>query len=53
MEQSYDTIADAAATPDQQMPFAELGLKPEEYERIFGFKPIRYPVTPSDGARVL
>lgn len=25
----------------------------EEYERIFGFKPIRYPVTPSDGARVL
>ena len=36
MEQSYDTIADAAATPDQQMPFAELGLKPEEYERICG-----------------
>ncbi|MGO1943055.1 MAG: phosphoribosylformylglycinamidine synthase subunit PurL [Ancrocorticia sp.] len=34
MEQSYDTISDAAATPDQQMPFAELGLKPEEYERI-------------------
>jgi galactokinase len=27
--------------------------KMDEYERIFGFKPIRYPVTPSDGARVL
>jgi galactokinase len=27
--------------------------KMEEYERIFGFKPIRYRVTPSDGARVL
>ena len=34
MEQFYDTITDAAATPDQEMPFAELGLKPEEYERI-------------------
>lgn len=27
--------------------------KTEEYERIFGFKPVRYPVAPSDGARIL
>lgn len=27
--------------------------KMEEYERIFGFKPVRYLVTPSDGAHVL
>jgi galactokinase len=27
--------------------------KLEEYERIFGFKPVRYKVTPSGGARVL
>jgi galactokinase len=27
--------------------------KLDEYERIFGFKPIRYLVNPSDGARVL
>ncbi len=27
--------------------------KLEEYERIFGFKPVRYTVAPSDGARVL
>ncbi|HNY20554.1 MAG TPA: galactokinase [Treponemataceae bacterium] len=27
--------------------------KLDEYERIFGFKPVRYQVTPSDGARVL
>lgn len=29
-----DTVEDAAATPDQPMPFAELGLKPDEYARI-------------------
>ncbi|WP_263118199.1 phosphoribosylformylglycinamidine synthase subunit PurL [Cellulomonas sp. RIT-PI-Y] len=29
-----DTVDDAAATPDQEQPFAELGLKPEEYQRI-------------------
>lgn len=28
-------------------------LKMEEYERIFGFKPVRYTVTPSDGACIL
>lgn len=27
--------------------------KLEDYERIFGFKPLLYPVMPSDGARVL
>ncbi len=27
--------------------------KVDEYERIFGFKPIRYKVYPSDGARIL
>mgnify|MGYP000067396473 CR=1 FL=1 len=29
-----DTVEDAAATPDQEMPFAELGLKPDEYQQI-------------------
>ncbi len=32
--QTYDTIDHAAATPDQQMPWAELGLKADEYDRI-------------------
>lgn len=27
--------------------------KMDEYERIFGFKPVRYKVSPSDGARIL
>ncbi|WP_250506636.1 phosphoribosylformylglycinamidine synthase subunit PurL [Bowdeniella massiliensis] len=29
-----DTIEDAAASPDREMPFAELGLREEEYQRI-------------------
>lgn len=29
-----DTVEHAAATPDQEQPFAELGLKPDEYQRI-------------------
>ncbi|VEG28207.1 phosphoribosylformylglycinamidine synthase subunit PurL [Actinomyces howellii] len=29
-----DTVADAAATPDREMPYAELGLKDEEYTSI-------------------
>ena len=29
-----DTVDHAAATPDQAQPFAELGLKPDEYQRI-------------------
>src|SRR5690606_4117170 len=29
-----DTVEHAAATPDQEMPYAELGLKPDEYARI-------------------
>jgi len=32
--QHYDTVEDATATPDLAQPFAELGLKPEEYQRI-------------------
>ncbi|WP_061961450.1 phosphoribosylformylglycinamidine synthase subunit PurL [Demequina flava] len=32
--QTLDTVEDATATPDQEMPFAELGLKPDEYDRI-------------------
>ena len=32
--QSYDTIEDAAATPEQEMPWKELGLKEDEYQRI-------------------
>jgi len=30
----YDTVEHAAATPDAEQPFAELGLKPDEYGRI-------------------
>ncbi|MDO5079946.1 phosphoribosylformylglycinamidine synthase subunit PurL [Buchananella hordeovulneris] len=29
-----DTVENAAATPDQEMPYAELGLKSDEYARI-------------------
>ena len=29
-----DTVSNAAATPDRVQPFATLGLKPDEYERI-------------------
>jgi phosphoribosylformylglycinamidine synthase II len=29
-----DTVEHAEATPDQEQPFAELGLKPDEYQRI-------------------
>ena len=29
-----DTVENAAATPDLAQPFAELGLKPDEYQRI-------------------
>src|SRR3954470_17651256 len=29
-----DTVDHAAATPDLEQPFAELGLKPDEYQRI-------------------
>jgi phosphoribosylformylglycinamidine synthase II len=31
---SLDTVAVAGSTPDQKQPFAELGLKPDEYQRI-------------------
>ncbi len=33
-DQHLDTVERAAATADQEMPFAELGLKPDEYQRI-------------------
>lgn len=29
-----DTVEHATATPDRELPWAELGLKPDEYERI-------------------
>ncbi|AEG43139.1 phosphoribosylformylglycinamidine synthase subunit PurL [Isoptericola variabilis] len=29
-----DTVENAAATPDETQPYAELGLKPDEYQRI-------------------
>ncbi|MDD9347317.1 phosphoribosylformylglycinamidine synthase subunit PurL [Mumia sp.] len=29
-----DTVENAAATPDRELPWAELGLKPDEYEQI-------------------
>jgi hypothetical protein len=31
---SLDTVEIAAVTPDREQPFAELGLKPDEYVRI-------------------
>lgn len=31
---SVDTVSAARATPNQEQPFKELGLKPDEYERI-------------------
>jgi phosphoribosylformylglycinamidine synthase len=31
---SVDTVEDASATPDTQQPWAELGLKADEYQRI-------------------
>ena len=31
-----DTVQDAAASPDEQMPWKDLGLKAEEYEEIRG-----------------
>ena len=39
-----DTVQDAAASPDKEMPYAELGLKPEEYadiKRLLGRRPTR------------
>ncbi|GIJ51999.1 hypothetical protein Val02_88850 [Virgisporangium aliadipatigenens] len=32
--EGLDTVARAADTPDEEQPFAELGLQPDEYERI-------------------
>ncbi|MEE6175150.1 phosphoribosylformylglycinamidine synthase subunit PurL [Mycobacterium sp. 050134] len=32
--QAFDTVEYAAATPEQPQPYAELGLKEDEYERI-------------------
>ncbi len=34
LSETVDTVAHAAATPDAAQPFAELGLKPDEYARI-------------------
>jgi len=34
--ESYDTVEEAAASPDQPMPWAELGLKEDEYASIKG-----------------
>jgi len=31
---TLDTVENAAATPDEEQPYAELGLKPEEYQSI-------------------
>ena len=31
---SLDTVKNAANTPENSQPFAELGLKPDEYQRI-------------------
>ena len=34
MTRHTDTVTNAAATPDTEQPYAELGLKPDEYSRI-------------------
>jgi phosphoribosylformylglycinamidine synthase len=34
LSETVDTVEHAAATPDVEQPFAELGLKPDEYARI-------------------
>jgi phosphoribosylformylglycinamidine synthase len=34
LDEAYDTVERAAATPDVALPWAELGLKEDEYERI-------------------
>ena len=34
MSRHVDTVTDAAASPDVAQPFAELGLKPDEYQQI-------------------
>ena len=34
VSETVDTVEHAAATPDVGQPFAELGLKPDEYARI-------------------
>ena len=34
MSRHVDTVANAAATPEVSQPFAELGVKPDEYARI-------------------
>jgi phosphoribosylformylglycinamidine synthase len=34
MTRHTDTVTDAATTPDVEQPYAELGLKPDEYQRI-------------------
>ena len=34
MSRHVDTVTDAAANPDVTQPFAELGLKPDEYQQI-------------------
>ena len=31
---STDTVSNASNTPDVEQPWAELGLKPDEYQRI-------------------
>lgn len=31
---STDTVSNATSTPDVEQPWAELGLKPDEYQRI-------------------
>ena len=31
---SYETVARAASDPDQPQPYAELGLRDDEYQRI-------------------
>ncbi|WP_084557149.1 phosphoribosylformylglycinamidine synthase subunit PurL [Hamadaea tsunoensis] len=34
VEIDFDTVEQARRTPDEEQPFAELGLQPDEYERI-------------------
>ena len=53
-----DTVEVAATTPEKEQPYAALGLKPDEYERIrniLGRRPTsaRDPCARSDSTRVI
>ena len=51
---TLDTVKHAAETPDTPLPWAELGLKPDEYERIVGpinSNPLSFLQAPHHGSK--